>query len=242
VGPVGAVGGVAAGAHVGHAEDVGNLQVLFEGVQVALGQRPGRRDESVVALGAQAVVLEPAAQQPGALDGAQVGAAGGVGVLGVAGELDLAVTVAGEFFEDLAEAGGQIGGERVAAGGVPDGVEDDAALVGGDEHLTAVAVALAVAVASLVVLGGEGRGGAEDGGGDGGAGGCGAGGQEAAAADAEPASEGLVGAGGGCRAGDWDVVLRRVREVTHGCLPSSSLLPPVAPAAGRCQCRVFHSQ
>src|SRR5690606_19274906 len=152
VGPVRAAGGVAAGAHVVHAEDVGDLQVLLEGVLVRVGERPGRRYEAVVALGAQSVVVEPSAQEPGALHRFEVVAAGGVGVLAVARELDLAVAVPGELLEDLAEAGGQVAREGVAGGGVADGVEDDAALVRRDEHLPAtMAVVAPVPVAVVSV-------------------------------------------------------------------------------------------
>lgn len=195
VGAVGAAGGVAAGAHVVHAEDVGDLQVLLEGVLVRRGQRPGGRDEAVVALRAQTVVVEPGAQQPGTFDGLQVGTARRVGVLAVAGELDLAVAVAGQLLEDLAEAGGQVGGEGVAGGGVTDGVEDDAALVRRDEDLP-VAVPMAVVVVSVPAVG-EGRGGSEDGGGDGTGRHGGAGAEEAAPVHAEGAAQALAGPVGG---------------------------------------------
>lgn len=220
VGAVGAAGGVAAGAHVVHAEDVGDLQVLLEGVLVRLGQRPGGRDEAVVALGAQPVVVEPGAQQPGALDGLQAGAARCVGVLVVSGELHLAVAVPGQLLEDLAEAGGQVGGEGVAGGGVADGVEDDAALVRRDEDLpVAVAVSMAVVVVSVPVVG-ERRGGAEDGGGDGSGRHRGAGAEEAAPVHAEGAAQALARAVGG-RVGAG-VGAGGVGERGHGCLPSGS--------------------
>ncbi len=227
VGAVGAAGGVAAGAHVVHADDVGDLQVLLEGVPVGGGQRPGRRDEAVVALGAQPVLVEPAAQELRALHGLQVVAAGCVGVLAVTGELDLAVAVPGELLEHLAEARGQVTGERVAGGGVTDGVEDDAALVRRDEHLAAaVVVVVSVVVVSAV---GQGRGGAEDGGGDGAGRHRGAGAQEAAPGHAEAAAQRLVrgvGERGGVGAGGAGGVGVR----GHGCLPSRSW--PVPAAAG----------
>ena len=209
---VGAAGGVATSAHVVHAEDVGDLQVLLEGVQVGGGQGPGAGDEAVVALRAQPVLVEPAAQQPGALEGFQVGAAGGVGVLAVAGELHLPVAVAGQLLEDGAEAGGQVGGERVAAGGVADRVEDDAALVLGDEQ---------VALGLAVRLGGGRRlhgGRTEDGSGDRPGRHGGAGAQEAAAADAEAAAQLVVGALVGCV------------DVVHGCLSLDGWSAPSRPA------------
>lgn len=225
VGAVGAAGGVAAGAHVVHAEDVGDLQVLLEGVLVRRGQRPGGRDEAVVALGAQTVVVEPAAQQPGALDGLQTRAARRVGVLVVPGELDLAVAVAGELLEDLAEAGGQVGGEGVAGGGVADGVEDDAALVRRDEDLPVTVVVPVVVVVVSVPAVGEGRGGAEDGGRDGSGRHGGAGAEEAAPVHAEGAAQALAGAVGG-RAGTG-VGAGGVGERGHGCLPSGSWPAPM---------------
>src|SRR5690606_19560464 len=175
---------------------------------VRRGERPGRRDEAVVALGAQSVVVEPAAQQPGSLDRFEVVAAGGVGVLAVAREFDLAVAVPGELLEDLAEAGGQVAREGVAGGGVADGVEDDAALVRRYEHLSAPMAVVVVVPVPVVVVSvpavGEGGGRAEDGGRDRAGGHGGAGGEEAAPAHAEAAAQGLRGGaagGGGCGAG-----------------------------------------
>ena len=107
--------------------------------RVELGERrvaDRRRDRAVVALGLESVVVEPGAQQLGAGDVVDV-AALGVGVLAVAGELDLLVADAGELLEDLLEAGREVGRVRVARDGVAHGVEDDAALAGGDQHAVA---------------------------------------------------------------------------------------------------------
>ncbi|GGT06359.1 hypothetical protein GCM10010254_28520 [Streptomyces chromofuscus] len=173
----------------------------------------------MVALGAQPVFVEPGTQQPGALDGFQVGAAGRVRVLAVARELHLAVAVAGQLLEHLAEAGGQVGGEGVAAGGVPDGVEDDAALVRRDEHLPAVVVV------SVLVLG-QGGGRAEDGGGDGSGRHGGAGAEEPAPVHAEAAAQSLVrGVGGGC----GGLGAGGVGVQGHECLPFRSWPVPVPP-------------
>src|SRR5690606_5272701 len=214
------------------------LQVLLEGVLVRGGERPGRRYEAVVALGAQSVVVEPSAQEPGALHRFEVVAAGGVGVLAVARELDLAVAVPGELLENLAEAGGQVAREGVAGGGVADGVEDDAALVRRDEHLPAtVPGAVTVVVVSVPAVG-DGGGRTEDGGGDRARGHGGAGGEEAAPAHAEAAAQGLVGCvaeGGGFGAGGFGA------ERHEG--PAFRVAAGAgATGTGHCQCRVFHSR
>ncbi|CAM5699239.1 hypothetical protein SGRIM128S_09757 [Streptomyces griseomycini] len=192
----------------------------------------------MVALGAQTVLVEPGAQQPGALDRFQVGAAGRVGVLAVAGELHLAVAVAGQLLEHLAEARGQVAREGVAGGGVTDGVEDDAALVRRDEHLSAsVVVAVAVAVVSAAVLG-QGGGGAEDGGRDGSGRHGGARAEETAPAHTEAAAQSLVrgvGCGGGIGAGGVGVQGHE--------WPAFSVVAGSGTAGtGRCQCRVVHSR
>jgi hypothetical protein len=129
-----AAGRVGAGAHVRQAEDVGHLQVPLELVAVLAGQRPRGRDEAMVALRHEAGVVEPAAQHAGALDGAEVRPAGRVGVLAVPGELHLPVAHVGEREEHVAEAGRQVGRERIPSDRVPDGVDDDAALGRWDEH------------------------------------------------------------------------------------------------------------
>jgi hypothetical protein len=64
-------------------------------------------------------------------------AALGVGVLAVAGELDLLVADAGQLLEDLLEARREVGRVRVARDGVAHGVEDDAALAGRQQHAVA---------------------------------------------------------------------------------------------------------
>src|SRR5690606_26841844 len=104
------------------------------------------------------------------------------------------------------EAGGQVARERVAGGGVTDGVEDDAALVRRDEDMPAsVAVPMAVAVSvvsAAVVCEGGGR--AEDGGRDGSGRHGGAGAEEAAPVHTEAAAQTFVrgfGGGGGVGAG-----------------------------------------
>lgn len=190
VGPVGAAGGVATGAHVLHAEDVRDLQVPLELVQVALAERPGGRDEAVVALGAQTVLVQPGAQQLRAFHRLEVTPAGCVGVLAVPGELDLPVAEAGQLLEDLAEPRGEVGAERVPARGVAHGVQDDAPLVRRDESL-AVAVAVPRSGGGL----GEGRRRAEGGRGDRRRRGGGAGAEEAPAADAEAAAQAAVRSG-----------------------------------------------
>ena len=130
VGEVDAAGGVVAGADVPEAQDVRDLALRVERGQGGVGDGGG--DRAVVALGLQAVVVQPGAQQLRAGDVVHV-PAGRVRVLVEPGELDLLVPDPGQLLEHLQEPGGQVGGVRVAADRVPDGVQDDAALAGRDQ-------------------------------------------------------------------------------------------------------------
>jgi hypothetical protein len=87
----------------------------------------------VVAVRDQLVVVEPLAQQRGPGDVLEVRAALGVGVLPVAGELDLLEADARQELEDLAEAGRQVRGRRVTRDRVTLGEQDGPEPTVGDE-------------------------------------------------------------------------------------------------------------
>jgi hypothetical protein len=103
-----------------HAQRLGDVQLRLEGRRVDLGVR---------AVGDQAVVVEDLAD----LGGSDL-AAQDRGVLVVPGELDLLVSDLGEPGEDPLEAVRNPAVVRGGADPVADAVEDDAAVLAGDQR------------------------------------------------------------------------------------------------------------